>query len=513
MNAKDMDEKILEMRCVSKGFPGVRALDSVNFDCFRGEVHALAGENGAGKSTLMKVLAGAYRQDGGEIIFRGKKVFFDSPREAQKQGISIIYQELNLMPELSVADNIFLGREPRNRFGVIDNRSLHRRSRELMEKLKGETLDLSTKAKHLSVAHQQKVEVAKALSLNADIIIMDEPSCLISGKELDALFEIIRSLKDSGKAVIYISHRLEEIFSIADRATILKDGKHVGTVKTRDVNRENLIQMMVGRSFSETFPSRSDAEAGKKIFLEVKGLHKFGHLHDINFSLREGEILGVAGLVGSGRTMLMRCIFGAESVDGGELLFKGQSIKRPSPKSSIRKGIGFVTEDRKMEGIVPNLPVRVNLTLPIVDAIHKCGFLLAKKEKSICREAIKSFNIRTPNIEQEIQFLSGGNQQKVILAKWLNAGPELIIMDEPTRGIDVGAKAEIYDMMRRLADQGTAILMVSSELPEIIGMSDRIIVMYEGQIMGEIASGEATEEQILRLATGENGAKTEEVVA
>ncbi len=495
-----MDENILEMQGISKTFPGVQALEKVNFSSVGGEVHALVGENGAGKSTLMKILAGVYRPDEGRTFIRGKEIAPASPREAQEYGISIIYQEFNLIPELTVSQNVFLGREPSKGRVFIDTASLYHRTRELLSEL-GADIDIHTKVKNLSVAKQQMVEVAKALSLNADIIIMDEPSAVVSGKELESLFKIIRSLRDSGKAIIYISHRIDEIFEIADRTTILKDGKLVGTVNTRDVDKPSVIRMMVGRSLDEAFPVKKQGE--KREILTLKDVSRGSVLKGASLKVYSGEILGIAGLVGSGRTELARAIFGADPIDRGEILFNGERFKRVNPKKTISKGIAFVTEDRKKEGLVHCLPVKNNLTFPILDKIKKWFFIKEEEEKAISNHCVQQFNITTPSINQEVQYLSGGNQQKVILAKWTNADPTLIIMDEPTRGIDVGAKTEIYNLMRTLAKQGTAIIMISSELPEIIGMSDRIVVMHDGRIAGKFAPSEATEERILMLATGQ----------
>ena len=495
-----MNEHILKMQGISKAFPGVQALEKVDFDCVAGEVHALVGENGAGKSTLMKILAGAYRPDKGTISIRNKTITPGTPKEAQEYGISIIYQEFNLIPELSVCQNVFLGREPLKGRLFIDKAVLYQRTRALLSEL-GADIDLHTKVKNLSVAQQQMVEMAKALSLNADIIIMDEPSAVVSGKELESLFGIIRSLRDSGNAIIYISHRIDEIFEIADRATVLKDGKLVGTVRTRDVDKPSIIGMMVGRNLDETYPAK---ERGEKV--EILTLEDVGRgtvLKGVSLKVYSGEILGVAGLVGSGRTELARVIFGADPIDRGELFFKGERIKRCTPKKAISKGIAFVTEDRKKEGLVNCLPVKNNLTFPILDKIKKWVFIKNEEERSISNTCVQQFNISTPSINQEVQYLSGGNQQKVILAKWTNANPSLIIMDEPTRGIDVGAKAEIYNLMRMLAKRGTAIIMISSELPEIIGMSDRIVVMHDGRIAGTCDPSDATEESILMLATGQ----------
>jgi len=494
-----MGETILEMKEISKAFPGVQALDRVNLDCQRGEVHALAGENGAGKSTLVKILAGAYRPDEGEINLQGQETTFHSPKDAQMAGVTIIYQEFNLIPDLNVAENIFLGREPRNRFGIVDVKTLYRRSKEVLAEL-GSDMDLFRKVKTLSVAQQQTVEIAKALALDADIIIMDEPSSVVSGKELEGLFRIILSLRDSGKAIIYISHRIDEIFQIADRVTVLKDGQLVDTVKTEDVDKQGLISMMVGRTFAETFPPREQGE--KREILRLEGVCRGRKLRNISLGVCSGEILGIAGLGGSGRTELARAIFGADRIEKGTIHFGGEKVKNLTPRAAIARGVGFVTEDRKQEGIIHNQSVKFNLTLAIIDKIQRWMLIQNQKEKVICDESVAQFNIATPTLEQEVQYLSGGNQQKVILAKWVNANPKLVIMDEPTRGIDVGAKAEIYNLMRRLVKQGTGIIMISSELPEVIGMSDRIVVMHDGEIAGELSPSEATEEGILALAAG-----------
>jgi ribose transport system ATP-binding protein len=496
-----MIENIVEMQKVSKAFPGVLALDKVDFSCLPGEVHAVVGENGAGKSTLMKILAGVYRPDGGKISLKGEDISFSSPKHAQNCGISIIYQEFNLIPELTVAENIFLGREPTKRGRLIDTPVLKQRSKELLANLEAD-IDIQSRVKDLGVAHQQMVEIAKALSLKADIIMMDEPSAVVSGRELESLFRIIRSLKESGKTIIYISHRIEEIFQIADRATVLKDGKLVGTYFTKEVDKPQIVSMMVGRSLTETFPSREVGD--QEEILVLKDVCRGNLLKNVAFKVNSGEILGLAGLVGSGRSEIARAIFGACDIDRGKILLKGVPIKKTTPKFSIASGIGFVTENRAKDGLVYNLSVRKNLTLTILDRIKKWAFVKEAKEKEISKNCVNEYGIVTTGIEQEIQYLSGGNQQKVILAKWININPSLLILDEPTRGIDVGAKAEIYRLMRLLAKQGTAIVMISSELPEIIGMSDRIIVIHDGKVMGELSPSEVTEERILMLATGQN---------
>ena len=495
-----MTKNLFEMKGMSKAFPGVQALESVDFTGAEGEVHALVGENGAGKSTLMKILSGTYRPDKGRIILRGKEVSFTSPKDAQRNGISTIYQEFNLVPELNVAENIFLGHELRRVGGLfIDRARSFREARELLDRLNAD-IDPHTKVKNLSVAQQQMVEIAKAMCLNADIIIMDEPSAVVSGGELESLFRVVRSLKDRGKTIVYISHRLDEVFEIADRATILKDGKLMGTIPPRDVRKEDIIKMMVGRTLAEVFPTK---EKGERIpILILHDVCRNKSLKNISLTVYTGEITGVAGLVGAGRTELARAIFGADSLDSGEIFFNGKKVKKPIPKHSISSGIGFVTEDRKSEGLFHSLSMRKNLTSVTLDKIKIWCFLRSGMEKRIARESVDRFKIMPARIEQEVEYLSGGNQQKVILAKWVNADSKLIIMDEPTRGIDVGAKAEFYNLMRLLAKQGKAILMISSELPEVIGMSDRIVVMSDGRIAGELSPSEATEERILMMATG-----------
>ncbi len=495
-----MMENVLVMKGISKRFKGVQALDNVDFSCTVGEVHALVGENGAGKSTLMKILAGAYRQDQGKIFVKNEEVVISSPKEAQRYGISIIYQEFNLLPELNVAENIFLGREPLKAKGYIDNVRLYKSSEFILSQL-NTNIDVSTKVKNLSVAEQQMVEIAKALSLNADIIIMDEPSAVVSGKELDSLFENILTLKNNKKTIIYISHRIDEIFQIADRATVLKDGQLIDTVKPDEVDKATIIKMMVGRNFADIYPVKEKGE--RKEILTLNNISYGKLLKDISLRVYTGEILGITGLVGSGRTELAKVIFGITSQDCGEIRFDGQLIRKCNPRASISRGVGFVTEDRKSEGLVACLSVKNNLTLTILRRIKKHLFLSNELENNIAKKSIECYNIQTPSINQEVQYLSGGNQQKVVLAKWINTSPKLIIMDEPTRGIDVGAKVEIYALMRQLVKQNTAIIMISSELPEIIGMSDRIIIMRDGRIIEELPPDKATEEKILTMATGQ----------
>jgi ribose transport system ATP-binding protein len=487
------------MKHITKDFPGIRALDQVNFDCEKGEVHALVGANGAGKSTLIKILSGALLPDDGEIVFKGKRVTIHSPFEGQKMGISTIYQEFNLLPELNVAENIFLGREIKKFKVFFNEREMYLSSATVLRSL-GIDLDLKEAVKNLSVAQQQMIEIAKALSLNADIIIMDEPSAVVSGKELTFLFEIIKELKSKGVTIIYISHRLDEVFQIADRATILKDGRVMGTLDTDQSTKKELVRMMIGRDMDETYPAPSGAKKAK--VLEIKDLSRRNVLNNISLVAYRGEILGVTGMIGSGRTELARAIFGADPIDEGEVTFDNVKLENMSPKKAIELGIALVPEDRKEEGLALGLTVRKNLTLTILDKIKSLLFINDRKEKSVVQASIKDFNIQTPSIDKETRYLSGGNQQKTVLAKWTRVDPKLIILDEPTRGIDVGAKEELYVMMRELAQKGTAIIMISSELPEILGMSDRIVVMRGGEISRILDPSEATEENILMAATG-----------
>jgi ribose transport system ATP-binding protein len=488
----------VEMRNITKVFPGVVALDDVNFECYNGEVHAVVGENGAGKSTLMKILSGVYQPDSGEIKINGKTVTIDSPYEAQQLGISIIYQELNLLADLNVAENVFLGREPRNRFGLLDNSSLENQAYAILHRL-GVEINPRTSLKRLNIAQQQMVEIAKALSLNAQIVIMDEPSATLGGADLKRLFEVIDNLKKQGVTVIYISHRLAEIFEVADRVTVFKDGKVVGTSPVTEIDRPTLVRMMIGRVFSETFPIR-DCTAGEEV-LSIKGLSSGEVLRDINLSVCRGQIVGLAGLTGSGRTELAQAIFGVRPIDKGEILIAGKPVRITNPQDALKNSIGYLTEDRNEEGLVLGLSVRHNAALPSLDQRQRWGIVNRTKEETMVKQKVDELAIRAPSINQDVEFLSGGNRQKVVLAKWLITNPDLLIFDEPTRGIDVGAKSEIWNLMRELARQGKAILMISSELHEVIGMSDRIFVMHRGRIVGELPGDSATEEQVMMLAT------------
>ncbi|RMD95339.1 MAG: sugar ABC transporter ATP-binding protein [Calditrichaeota bacterium] len=494
------DGMILQMRNIKKTFPGVVALDNVNFDLRRGEVHILLGENGAGKSTLMKILSGAYQKTSGEIYLDGKKVEIKNPKHAQELGISIIYQEFNLVPHLTAAENIFLGREKEILPGIIDQKHLFEASQKLLDDL-GVAINSRKLIKELGVAEQQMVEVAKALSLDAKILIMDEPTSALTEHEIAQLFSTIRNLKQKGVSIIYISHRMEELFEIGDRVTVLRDGKYIGTHNIQEISRDELIRMMVNRELKEQFP-KQPAEPGEEI-LRVENLTRRGVLHNISFSLRRGEILGISGLLGSGRTELARAIFGVDKIDSGKIYINGQLKKVNSPRSAINLGIGYLTEDRKTQGLILILSVKENISLPNLDRISSFGVLDLSKEENTALKFIHELRIKTPGIHQKVMYLSGGNQQKVVLSKWLGCQTDILIFDEPTRGIDVGSKVEIYQLMNKLTAQGVGIIMISSELPEILGMSDRILVMHQGRIKGEFSAQEATQEKILKCALGE----------
>ena len=489
---------ILEMRNIFKSFGGVNALRDVSFQCRPGTVHALVGENGAGKSTLIKILAGALLPDSGEIIFKGQKHQSFSTRKALNSGISVIYQELALVSQMTVAENIFLGREPRKYFGIVDKKRLKIEAKKLLKQLRFE-VDMDMEVGEMTVAYQQMVEIAKALSKNADLIIMDEPSAILAGHELDQLFLIIESLKKRGVTIIYISHRLEEVFRIANEVTILKDGQLVGTKPIKDLSRGELVKMMVGRTLEEVFPV-SFNQLGNPV-LQVEEISTKTILNQVSFNLREGEILGVAGMVGAGRTELARAIFGADPLTSGTIKIKGQDVVFKNPADAIRSKISLVPEDRKYHGLFTKLSILNNITLPILSKISRWGFTDKKKENEIVERERQIHSIDMTSGNQEVQYLSGGNQQKVVLSKSLQTIPEVIIMDEPTRGVDVGAKFEIYQLIRQLNKDGIAILMISSELPEILGLSDRILVMREGKIVAELTPNETNEEMIIEFAT------------
>jgi ABC-type sugar transport system ATPase subunit len=489
---------VLRLRDVARAFSGIQALGGVSFDLQRGEVHALVGENGAGKSTLIKIIAGAYTPDGGTIEIDGVEHAALTPEAARLLGVGVVYQEFNLLPELSVAENIFLGAQPTGALGLLDTAARRRRTLALLERL-GAHLDPDRLVKHLTVGEQQIVEIAKALAMDARILIMDEPSAVLPSHDMDRLYGVIRALRAGGASVIYISHRLDEIFLIADRVTVLKDGRSVMTRAVAETTRAELINSMVGRTFTEQYPP-ADATLGETL-LEVRDLSVDGVVHEVSFSVRAGEIVGLAGLGGSGRTTVARALVGLARIDAGELRLAG----RPAPKNpaqAARMGVALVPEDRKAYGLVLSHSLRFNLSLPNLGRLLRWGMvLLRRREAPLVQGAVQRLQIRAPGPEAPVENLSGGNQQKVVLAKWLVGEPRLVVLDEPTRGVDVGAKAEIYARMRELTRHGVGIVMVSSELPELLGMSDRILVFHEGRLSGELAGKEATEQAVMYLAT------------
>ncbi len=497
------EQNLLEMRQITKIYPGVVALDKVDFSVKKGEIHALVGENGAGKSTLIKILAGSEESDGGSIFFEGKEYNRYSPHQAMNMGISVIYHEFNLISQMTVEENIFFGKELKK--GIFtDKKEMIEKTREVLKELE---IDINprTKVSALSVAYQQLAEIAKAILNQAKIIIMDEPSATLTNKELGLLFKLIRNLKKSGTSIIYISHRLEEIFEIADRVTVFRDGKYISTKNVGDTNRKELVTMMVGRSLTDTFPKHEDIS--DDILLSVKNITN-EKITDISFDLRKGEILGITGLVGSGRTELVRAIFGADPCIG-DIIIRGKKVIIRSPLEAIKERISLLPEDRKAQGVILEMTVKFNISISSLNGLSGNGFVNRKKESQLVDKYVKALKIKTPHNEQKVKFLSGGNQQKVILAKWLANQSDIIIFDEPTRGIDVGAKQEIYNLMSELTGQGKGIIMVSSEMPEIIGMCDRIIVLYKGKLVGEVAKSEITQEKLLEISSGEGVLKNE----
>jgi ribose transport system ATP-binding protein len=491
---------LLALRGISKAYPGVQALKDVDFDLYAGEVHALVGENGAGKSTLMKIMGGAIRRDAGEVCSDGKPLLVSTPAEALAAGIRTIHQEFSLVPELSVADNMFLGREPVD-LQLIQSGRMREGARRILDEL-GAPFDASARVGSLSVGERQLVEIGKALAANARVIAMDEPTAALTDRETERLFGVVARLKARGVGIIYISHRLEELQRIADRVTVMRDGQRVETRPMAGTTIAELIRLMVGRPLEDEFPARPFRGSGR-VALHALGLRRRGVLHDVDLEIREGEILGIAGLMGSGRTELLRALFGADPIDGGRILLDGRPIVLGSPADAIRRGIALVPEDRKEQGLVLQMMIRENVTLAGLPAVSPLGWVRRKAERAVAVGYVREMRIRTPSTERSTSDLSGGNQQKVVLAKWLFTGARVLLFDEPTRGIDVGAKAEIYELLVRLAAEGKAVVMVSSEMPEILGLSDRIAVLHEGRIAGVLSRDEASQEAILRLATGQ----------
>lgn len=485
---------------ISKSFPGVQALKNASIKVRKGTVHALMGENGAGKSTLMKILGGLQPADSGKIILHGKEVAFTNPHESLKHKISMIHQELTSIPHMTVADNIYLGREPLASGLFVNDKSQNERAAKLLKELE---IDINPKTKmvNLSIAQMQLIEIAKAISYDSEIIIMDEPTSAITEREVELLYTIIRNLTRKGVSVIYISHKLNEIFTISDEVTVMRDGEYVGTKPTKDLSRQEIISMMVGRELTHMFP-KTEVEIGEPV-LEVKNLTRAGKFKNISFTLRKGEILGVAGLMGAGRTEVMESLFGLIPPDSGEIIIKGRHVTIKNPVDAKKNGLAFITEDRKLTGLFLPHSVKDNIIAASLDRFKVAGiFMNEKSVNGICEDQKKLLRIKTPTIEQKVKNLSGGNQQKVLLAKWLLTDADIIILDEPTRGIDVGAKSEIHSLMGELVKAGKAVIMISSELPEVLGMSDRIIIMHEGKLTGEVSRQDASQDVIMSYATG-----------
>jgi ABC-type sugar transport system ATPase subunit len=500
---KDM-QAVLELDDISKSFPGVQALDRVHFNVRAGEVHALLGENGAGKSTLIKIVSGVYQPDSGRVLLNGRAVRFESPRAAHAAGIATIFQELLLFPQLTVAENIFMGHAPRTRLGAIDWAAMRARAEEILASLDIHGLDVSRDVGALTVGNRQRVEIAKALSQNARILIMDEPTAALAEADVLHLFRIVRLLRERGVSIVYISHRLEEVFQLADRVTVLRDGAFVGSRQVAETSRGELINMMVGRTISNLFP-KLDAEIGEPV-LEVKDLQGPPLFHDVSLQLRAGEVVGLAGLVGSGRSEVAQAIFGIKPADAGEIRVSGQRVRIASPGQAKRLGIAYVPEDRGTQGLIRPMRLRENVSLAVLRQVARGWFVDRRAETELADRSIRQLDIRASGPEQLVAKLSGGNQQKVVLGKWLAAKPRVLLMDEPTRGVDIGAKSEIHRLMSGLAQSGLAVLMISSELPEIMGMSDRILVMREGTIVAEFARATATQEAIAAAMMSEQAA-------
>lgn len=497
-----MQQPILQMKNIVKEFPGVKALDGVNLELYEGKIMGLMGENGAGKSTLMKVLSGVYKKDSGEILYKGKVEDIKDTKDAQEKGIAIIHQELNLIDDLTIGENVFLGREPRQAFGKINWNKLHSDAQTLLNKLnvKSSSKDLLGS---LSIGQKQMVEIAKALSLNAKIIIMDEPTDALTDKETESLFKVINELKEEGKSIVYISHRLKEIFELCDYITVIRDGKYVGQENVCDIDEDRMIEMMVGRKLTEQFP-KIDSKIGDTIF-QVKNL-KNKYVDDVSFEVKAGEIVGIAGLMGAGRTELAKTIYGYYKNQSGEIYVKGKRVENKSSRDGLKNNIAYVSEDRKGDGLILGLSVKENMSISSLDKVSSIFKVDKKKELEEVQSYIKKMKIKTPSENQIIKNLSGGNQQKVSIGKALMTSPEVLILDEPTRGVDVGAKKEIYDLINEFKKQGKAVIMISSEMPEILGMSDRILVLSDGKLTGEFTKEEASQELILKSAVSNKGA-------
>lgn len=489
----------IEMRDIHKSFGANKVLDGVRFTLLPGEVHALIGENGAGKSTLMNILTGLHKMDRGRILVNGREKHYQNPKEAENEGIAFIHQELNIWPDMTVLENLFIGREITNRLGVLKTKEMKALAKEVFARL-NISLPFGLDAGSCSVGEQQMIEIAKALLTDAEVIIMDEPTSALTEREIESLFEVIRSLKKEGVSFIYISHRMEEIFTICDRITVMRDGKTVDTKQVQDTNEHEVVNKMVGRDLDDWFPERRAKPGG--IVLEVRNFTRSDVFENITFSVRSGEILGIAGLMGSGRSEIMRAIFGIDDYDQGEIFIEGKKVHIRRPSDAVNEGIGFITENRKDEGLLLDFSIRENMSLANLKSFAPHGLLKTKDEENFVQLMVDRLKVKTTSSDELAGNLSGGNQQKVVIAKWIGTAPKVLILDEPTRGIDVGAKREIYNLMNELTERGMAIVMISSELPEVLGMSDRILVVHEGRLAGELKKTEATQEKIMFLATG-----------
>ncbi|AXV07794.1 putative L-rhamnose ABC transporter, ATP-binding component [Euzebya pacifica] len=495
-----MSQPVLELRDIEKSFGAVRALRDAQLELHAGEAHALVGENGAGKSTLVKILAGAHRQDTGRVLLDGEPLELTGPADARAAGIAVIYQEPTLFPDLSVAENIFMGRQPQRSLGRIDHDAMHAAATALFDRL-GHHLDPRRPARGLSIADQQLVEIAKALSFDARVLIMDEPTAALSGVEVERLFAVARSLRESGAAILFISHRFDEVFGLCDRITVMRDGAHVSTDPTAGLTVDEVVRRMVGREVGSLFP-KVEAEIGE-VALSVRGLTRHGIFRDVSFDVRRGEIVALAGLVGAGRSEVIRAVFGVDGRNAGEVLVHGTPLAGGDPRAAMRAGLALVPEDRRQQGLVMELSVERNTTVTSRRTLARFGLLSGAAEHAWAADWTRRLEVKAGSLDAPVSTLSGGNQQKVVLAKWLSTDPSILIVDEPTRGIDVGTKAEVHRLLSALAADGLAVLMVSSELPEVLGMADRILVMHEGRLTADIPRIDATEESVMRAATGQ----------
>jgi ribose transport system ATP-binding protein len=493
---------VIEMKGISKSFSGNKVLDRVDFQLLLGEVHALMGENGAGKSTLIKILTGIYERNEGTVTVKGNEVHFHNPKEAEQSGIAVIHQELNIIPTLTVYENMFLGKELTvGRFGFTKDKEMKQKTKEYLNRL-GIDLDPNVEAGKLSVGQQQMIEIARAVAANTEVLIMDEPTAALTDREIEALFKVISSLKEQGVAIVYVSHRMEEIFQICDRISVLRDGQFIDVKEVATTNFDEIVKLMVGRQLGERFPERVTKIGGERF--KVEGLTCKGSFENIHFSVNQGEVIGVAGLMGAGRTEIMQAIFGYRHLDSGKIFIDGKEVTIKTPHDAIKAGIAFVTEDRKSQGLILDLSVRENFSITNLDKISAKSLISSQKEVSMVDEMIEKLRVKTSGRELSVKSLSGGNQQKIVIGKWLGMNPKILILDEPTRGVDVGAKKEIYQLINDLTKQGVAIIMVSSELPEILGMSDRILVIHEGKLAGVLDKSDASQEKIMQFATGGN---------